>query len=762
MFEGDLSSVPLSSLPSVFDLQTDVLKQSSWKAKADAVCEKLSKIPMFSSVARPASPKNFSWCEDFLLSLLRKSDLTDAKYALKVLTQMLSDCKPGCGVLTFFVSLLQSLRDSFDFDFLAKPLAIALICQKLGTVTFARRHLLSLDKTTAASIVNILGGDNEISAAKGAFILSVVVPSLEYVPRQVVPPKNAVILPDPVDILKYSNDFGDNEFSYACHIMQLCYRYLMSLTRTRKKPNFNDMGLFLSFCRRSFPRACLSRAIFVALRTVKGQDWLGKVVQMVNDVDCPPILESFFLFNTSPSFKKMLPFIGNYVINYFMSHSKQLGREMRYLISAYEFDLKKAGECLASINLSSGNQIYLYWLYVFFSRFSASPMSDRVHVINEHASDIAAHLRTLRDLIQSVENIVDPLIDSLLCSTITALMAALKDIVAGFDSPLLIGAQLFDLVMTTLHYLVSTQTLSGPCSLSISLMDCYREISLVLSQGYRLFEPSYSRDFSPIFLPMYALAFANLPPNMVALRPLISDLLLSDNPIVFNCLAHLVEKCAGSKDFVAGLVDILWDVIYVMEPIDLSVRVRVLVRLCLIFAVLFSSEFFENSVDLEGFGPFYASMSEHVIEKAFNEGWVTVQEASIFFLEAFYQANFKAYSGDHFVLIPFFEHIESYGEAAATALLRTFVSQIRYFGGMPFEIRWEMVANSRASNIEWFNVTIAGFEPKENASKVCTAPKLVLPWRAKRQFSALLEDEAWAVELTHVTDHLMIHKDVPK
>ena len=757
MFDGDLSKLSLASFP--FSYSKSVSREFSYPnggTNIDFVRNQLLKIPLFRDAPHPLDTGDLSWCGGFLTTLLRQSDLTFARHAAKVLPHLFCECKPDSRVLAAFITMFDTLRDQFPgAKFLVKPYAIALICQKLGDMRFFRRHLLSIDKAVAACVVDVLQGD--LTPASKGFILSVLVPSLQKSEQPSVSPRDAVLLPDPIHMLKYLSEFSDLELQYACHVLQICHRYLLGIVKLETEPTFSNVALFLGLSGKSFRKSCLSRALLIAMRVPETADVLTKLVHIVDRLKCPPILESFFLFNTSFSFRMMIPFIGNSTMNYFMSHLRDLGGEMRYLVSAYNFDMQVAAEHLATFDLSQGNQIYLYWMYVFFCRLADSPASDRVQVINDYVSSLASHLKLLYNLILSAENMTDPLIDRLLCSAISVIMRVLRDVTSGFDSePLVMGSQVFDIVIVSLHFLVSTQTFPRPCSISVDLLECYQEISLLLHQSTRFFERAASSPMNPVFLPMYALAFAHLRVDPALTRPLIADLILSDDPVVFNCLAHMAEKQASSRDFIASVMDVFWDILFVPQPIDSATHLRILVRCCLLFVVIFSSDAISKDVDPESFGPFYDSVNDHIIQRSIKEQCIPLQEAAIFLLGSFYSANFRSYSGDHFILSPFFDRILTYSPEAASSLLTAFVSQARYFGGLPFEVNWEDVSDCRASNLTWFSAAVTG--NLSGYSPPAPPGEFSLPWRQRRPFSPLLSASTWAVQLTPVSSRLVLKK----
>ena len=64
------------------------------------------------------------------------------------------------------------------------------------------------------------------------FVMSTFVPSIHYdvlASVNVTKKPEFYLLPDPIDMAKYINDFDENEIAYACHVMQLCHHFIFSV-----------------------------------------------------------------------------------------------------------------------------------------------------------------------------------------------------------------------------------------------------------------------------------------------------------------------------------------------------------------------------------------------------------------------------------------------------------------------------------------------------------------------------------------------------
>jgi hypothetical protein len=230
-------------------------------------------------------------------------------------------------------------------------------------------------------------------------------------------------------------------------------------------------------------------------------------------------------------------------------------------------------------------------------------------------------------VIVSAEKILDPLVDELLMNTIETVM---KYLCMWPDLPIHWLEPLFEFILWTLHYVVSSPTLPTPTSISCSQFSCYNSVSAFLNMHIQLFQKFVSIPARASKWPIYPLLFTEVRAPIPRILSIVADLLYSDDPTVFYCAAYPCRKLATDPEFPHFLIAMFLDMVIVV-PRREDFR-HVLTRLCLLFAVACytSADFVANVRGCESFAPFRRAVVEQVM--SLREQAVT--EAIVFLVDA--------------------------------------------------------------------------------------------------------------------------------
>jgi hypothetical protein len=237
------------------------------------------------------------------------------------------------------------------------------------------------------------------------------------------------------------------------------------------------------------------------------------------------------------------------------------------------------------------------------------------------------HIQKLSLVIISAERILDPLVDELLTNTIEAVM---KYMCIWPVIPLSWAEPLFEFILQTLHYLVSSPTLPNPTSISCSQLACHKSVLAFLRIHVQLFHRFVSIPARPSKWPIYPLFFTDVLAPIPRILSIVADLLHSDDPTVFYCAAYPCRKLATLPEFPHFLIAMFLDmVIATPRREDFT---HVLVRLCLLFAVAgyTSKDFIGNLRGCWSFTEFRGAFRDRVVAVRDQ----TLTEAIVFLADA--------------------------------------------------------------------------------------------------------------------------------
>jgi hypothetical protein len=458
-----------------------------------------------------------------------------------------------------------------------------------------------------------------------ALAVSAAIPSLDLHFPDLARPASYLLLPDPFDILLFSGDFSDSDFTYACHVMQLCHRFL--IRALSDSPDFQFLMAFSMLNGRSFSQSCLSRAIKISLACeTKGA--ISRLLAHFSASDMPVFVESLFMWNISHSFDLLAGHIPAIFGHYFAAHFHEFLVPMQVLVSVYRSDPVEAAEGLYARDsvIALGNQEYLLWLIAFLRQVQI-PGRFPPELVSGHARELLGHLGLVSDLIASATRMFDPLIDRLLCVAIRMLVTFFD---ALFAPP--IAETLFWFIHKSCHYLLSVPITNRASAVTVDVENTHRVLVKTLQSKKAHFAPFVTSKPNQINTPAMALIVAEIAAPPAVTNRLVLTLLLSDDPTVFSVALLLARKQPN-----ANLGDLLFDLIYGGVWFGRGALARVLVRFCLLLTVACASrEFWSTFPAAPGFAEFCATFQEMVIGPSLAANCRPLHEAIVFFLGAFY------------------------------------------------------------------------------------------------------------------------------
>ncbi|OHT09106.1 hypothetical protein TRFO_04712 [Tritrichomonas foetus] len=662
---------------------------------------------------------------------------------------------------------LSHMNDSHpDKSYLMYALTILLILQTQPTFNFLLNHVMSIPKHSLKYIMKIFLNDS--SYLEKNFALSTFIPSLQFQIPDLIRPDTHFLLPDPIQMLKFINDFNEKEIGYACHVMQLCNHYILSLSQN-ENPQMRDFLPFLYFVGSStFSRSCFSRAVYITTQIPAVCDIIVKLLSKIIALDCPTFIEELFLYNVSESFSYIIPFVGNIFYQYLLGNFDELSDQMKMLSFAYCHDLKESANHLRAINNNCGNRVYLYWFYTFFTRFSYANDQTKIFIVRDHCNLIHEHLQRIYQLITSSEKFFDPSIDLLVSATITSVMDYLTYIVkSGQNRAKSFLDMLFDFVCHSLHYIISVPILETPTSIGCELLRSYQSIRKLLEKQPLIVKRCILlSSINSSQYPVLALALSEIQVPIKFLSNLSNLLILSDEPTCFYCLSTLITNYKPSNHFANFMINFLYNIVYINEPRDTNLQRRILSRyfilLCSVF--LFTKDFnsfFLNCSQYDAFDNLFRQISKESLRQ--HES-INLQESIIFTLWAIY-LNKTDEQFTPFQIDQFFNEIDLYSTNAATALLQTTVNwcKIHKYNSLPFNIPWNNLLKSQAVNISWFAKRIKKYskvppEMKNISRPIPKGQSFSLPWKQNCTYSYLLNKLIWNVEFKAVKNDDELNK----
>jgi hypothetical protein len=343
----------------------------------------------------------------------------------------------------------------------------------------------------------------------------------------------------------------------------------------------------------------------------------------------PVFVESFFLWNISASFMKLLPALSDICGPYFATHFEDFSPTMQLLVSAHQPEFLAGCERLTQdMNwMTFGNQAYLLWLGTFVTRILRSDISIRHRIVIEHVHSFCDHLNTVTDLLVSSFQLFDPLIDRLLCFTASALLAFFLEFVT--DS---MAVPMFRFLFEVSHFILGMPVTTGASASAIEALNLQHNMSLLLRHGRALFAAMVSSDRSRLRHPAMALILAELPVDPKLVNEFLCILLKSGEPVVFSCAAFLVQKHVTSE-----LEQLPFHVTRKSPNASKQELGCIFMRLCLLLALALENAGLNGPV--LNMSSFCSLLEEQVVKPSLVGRHVALQEAIVFFLGAFYRAH---------------------------------------------------------------------------------------------------------------------------
>ena len=598
------------------------------------------------------------------------------------------------------------------------------------------------------------------------FVMSTFVPSIHYdvlASVNVTKKPEFYLLPDPIDMAKYINDFDENEIAYACHVMQLCHHFIFSISQ-KEKTEINDFFPYLNIIGTStFSKSCFSRALHVLSLNPNTNDIFTNFIQKLCKTCCPIFVEQLILYNVSESFCSLIPLLGNIFYQYFLSNFDILTEEMKKLTFVYCYDLLESATHISSVSYHNGNRLFLYWFYSFFVRFSTVNDDIKIKIIRDYGIVLMKKIYDISLLIKSSEHFFDPSIDSLVASTIIYLYNFLRYIVkaGSFTSNSLINI-IYNLSFQALHFLISAPVKNTPTFLGCEFIKAYNSIKLLIEKQPLIFKRCIFLSKYIFNYPVISLALTGINIPLAFLKKLCNLLILSDEQTCFYSLSSLMCGFKVSNKFTDFLINFLYNIVYIDSPRDINLQIRILSRYFLLLSSIFSKNdkmfayYFLKSDQFDAFAELTFKLS---IESLKNLHAIVLQESIIFALHSLYLSAFQTnlyneIEFEPFTIDYFFENIDLYSKKCVISLLQLCINwcKVHKFNELPFSIPWDTLLKSQSLN-EIMRNTIDEIKNNlsdsnsstnnEDESVTPTYQVFLIPWKQNRLYSKLLEFSTW-------------------
>lgn len=774
----DLCSLSINNFhPHYSDIKTDNMEYTNQITPLQYFKDYISLVSNPHPILEEVTISDLEKIADQASILLHKFHNLESKLLLKGLPHLFSYIDFSKDDTQKLVQVLQQLHSDYpDKSFIQYSLTTLLILRDKITseYKFLFYHLLFIPKFLLNHTLSVFLNEKSRLIEK-CFILSTFIPSFEYDVPNLACPSDDYILPDPLHMINHLSEFTDEQIGYACHVMQLCHHYLISIIHTKEAKIEDFIPLLYLIGGSSFSRSCFSLAIYITSQIPPENCYIIQFVQKVQEFGCITFIEELFLFNTSESFSHIIPFSSNIFYQFFVENFERLTTEMKTVITSLSLDLIESAKHLNELSISTGNRAYLYWLYIFLTRLTSKQENDeiRIEIVKNYWTTIQSHIQKVYLLIESAEKFNDPSIDFLLNSTLYSIFKyCLLIVKRGPISDSLVN-QIYDLISKSLHFIISTPVIIDKVtSLACELLKTYHCIQELIYKQPLFFKRCLSTfsDTDLVQSPIIALAMSNIHVPISFISKLANLLILSEEPTCFYCLSSLINNCVKLNELSIFLIQFFHNLVYVKAQKELQLQKKILMRYFLLVCSLMMSndKFPEAFVQCAHFDAF-----NHLFKIIINEALISIdskelQESIIFFLWALFRPFAISKNDDdevgeestfsHFEpykIESFLKYVQYYSANCATFLLEAIIDFLTIFNFKHTSATsyYSNINRSLAVNSHWFIEIVNNLQriKLDELQRSKIKESFSLPWKQNCIYSHLLKYSYWGAEFQKIT-----------